>query len=127
MPYLDSDIDSGVIVTPGTGSSQSNPNGPYYIDDTTQQQLDEINNGLVVGSDSYTQVTEILEPLVPNETIYRKRLVKVTDGKIVMERIVYMQRYMISASGGFGDSYKLLQPSIENGEIVFTPIELTLN
>ena len=92
----------------------------------------EITAGDING-DGEVDVTDVVEPsdipVYENETVYRKRLVKVVSGKIVAERIIYMKRYAIAAAGGMGDGYAFLAPNLDplTGSIIYTPISVTLN
>lgn len=127
MPNATIDINNGEVLLPNEGLEidGSTPT----IDDVTQEQIDEIENGYAIGTD----VTDVLEPsdipVSESETVYRKRLVKVVSGKIVAERIIYMKRFAIAAAGGMGDGYAFLAPTFDpiSGAIIYTPISVTLN
>lgn len=124
-PYIPPEGQEETIETEGGGTA--------LIDlSPSSEQIQEWNSGDVIGTggDGYTQTTDLsnsgLPELLPEETVYKKRIVRVVDGKIVASKIVYIKRYLISASGGFGDGYLILQPNISGNTLTFTPVQLTL-
>lgn len=134
MAYEYDDIDSGDIIVPqpDPGVDPEEVTAPLPVDDTTQEQIDEMgtgnNDGVVVGYDNLTEADNNPGvPDYPEETMYRKRIVKVVGGKIVAERIVYMKRISVSASGGYGDGYAFFQPVASSDTLQFHSVEITLN
>lgn len=122
------DINNGQVILPNEGESASVTTTPT-IDDVSQDQIDEIESGMAIGTNEFDVVEPSDIPVYPEETVYRKRIVKVVSGKIVAERIIYMKRYMIAASGGFGDGYAFLVPTLDplTEKISYTPMAITLN
>lgn len=122
-----------VPIDPETGQQEEldGESGNLYIDETpSSQQIQEILNGEVV-SDGYSMNLQEYDPgLLPqaeNETMYKKRMVKIVNGKIVATSIVYIKRYLISASGGFGDGYALFRPDLNGTSVTYVPITITLS
>lgn len=121
------DINNGQVILPN--EEASTVDATPAIDDVSQEQIDEIENGIAIGTNDVDVVEPSDIPVYPEETVYRKRIVKVVSGKIVAERIIYMKRYMIAASGGFGDGYAFLVPTLDplTEKISYTPMAITLN
>lgn len=116
------DISGGEAVTPSSGQTPSASPLPH-ISDTVSYQLSEISNDLVLDDGTVNSGITLAE----QEPVYRKRLVKIVNGKIADERIVYMTRIAISAAGGYGDSYAFVKPTVSGGAITgFTAYELDL-
>ena len=104
---------NGDILVPSNGSSSTTPSGyAPILDDSSIEQVREINNGYVVGTNQQDQVTILPDiPLYENERPIRKRLVKIVKGKIVASRIVYIRRQAISTSKG--SQYCFLYPEVD--------------
>lgn len=126
--YPDINPDEGQIIVPD--DAEIIDHILPTINDITQQQIDEIDNGLAVGSSELDVVTPIDDiPVDENESTYRKRLVRIVNGKITAERVVYMRKYCTAMTGGVGDGYIFLLPQYDPlaGTITFTPAEFYLN
>lgn len=116
------DISGGEAVTPSSGQTPSASPLPH-ISDTASYQLSEINDGVVLEDGTIDPDITLSE----QEPVYRKRLVKIVNGKIADERIVYMTRIAISMTGGYGDSYVFVKPTVSGDAITgFSPYELDL-
>ena len=119
MAYNGNSIDDGSLIGGNQGTNQTG--SAIAVDDSTSQQITEISGG-----DAIAVGTPTGNPLLDSETVYRKRLVKVVNGKMVDTKPVYIERYMIAKSGGYGDGYQFLVPAVSGGVVTFTPAEIEL-